>query len=269
MPVAEVGDYRVFFEEHGSGDPVLLVAGITADSAAWGLQTEFLKERYRVVVFDNPGVGRTEGPRGPYTTELFADLAAGLLDALGIDRAHVVGASMGGTIAQQIALRRSELVRSLTLHCTWARADAWITTLFRCWQESARSLNRVEAARGRWLFVFTPGYLDRDGVLDDLEREEREAPFPQTVDGFCDQAAACLSHDTLDRLTAIVAPTLVTVGESDFLTPAHLSRAIAARIPDARLHMWPEMGHAPFYEIPDQFNELQAAFLEEHSQVCA
>lgn len=264
MPVAEVGDYRVFFEEHGSGDPVLLVAGITADGAAWGLQTEFLKERYRVVVFDNPGVGRTEGPRGPYTTGLFADVATGLLDGLGIERAHVVGASMGGTIAQEIALRRPELVRSLTLHCTWARPDAWITTLFRSWQRSARSLDRVEAARARWLFVFTPGYLNRDGVLDDLEREEREAPFPQTVDGFCDQAAACLAHDALDRLGTIVAPTLITVGDSDFLTPGYLSRAIAERIRGARLHVWPKMGHAPFYEIPNEFNELQDAFLVEH-----
>jgi pimeloyl-ACP methyl ester carboxylesterase len=261
VPVAEVDEYRVCYEEHGAGEPLLLVAGITADHTAWELQTEFLKQHYRVVVFDNPGVGQTEGPRGPYSTELFADVAAGLLDGLKIGKAHVVGASMGGTIAQQIALRRPELVRSLSLHCTWAHPDAWIATLFRNWQACARGLDRAEAARGRWLFVFTPGYLDRDGVLEELERELREAPFPQTADGFCDQAAACLGHDVLDRLGEIAAPTLVTVGDSDMLTPAYLSRAIAQRIPGAQLHVWPEMGHAPFYEIPDEFNGRQLAFL--------
>jgi pimeloyl-ACP methyl ester carboxylesterase len=266
VPFAEVTDYRVCYEEQGSGDAVLLVAGITADHAAWELQTDALRQRYRVVAFDNPGVGRTEGPPGPYSTELFADVATGLLDGLGIDRAHVVGASMGGTIAQQISLRRPELVRSLSLHCTWSRPDAWITTLFRSWEESARGLDRLEAARGRWLYVFTPGYLDREGVLDDLEREEREAPFPQTVDGFCDQAAACLAHDAYERLAEIAAPTLVTVGDSDFLTPAYLSRAIAERIPGARLHVWEGMGHAPFYEIPERFNELQLAFLAESEE---
>lgn len=263
MPFASVGDYRVYYEEHGEGEPLLLVAGITADHAGWEPQTELFARRFRTIVFDNPGVGQTEGPRGPYTTELFADVAAGLLQALGIERADVVGASMGGATAQQIALRHQALVRSLVLHCTWGHADAWITTLFRSWQAWARGLDRLDAARGRWLFVFTPEYLDRPGALDDLEREERDAPFPQSAEAFCDQAEACLTHDALGRLGEIAAPTLVTVGDSDFLSPAYHSRAIAERIPDARLHVWPSMGHAPFYELPEEFNQLNLAFLTE------
>ena len=103
MPHAELDGRRVFYEEHGSGDPVLLVNGLGADHTTWALQTESLRESFRVVVFDNPGVGQTEGPRGPYTTALFADVAVALLAHLEIERAHVVGASMGGLIAQQIA----------------------------------------------------------------------------------------------------------------------------------------------------------------------
>ena len=125
MPHAELGERRVFYEEHGSGDPVLLVNGLGADHTAWALQTEYLQESFRVVVFDNPGVGQTEGPRGPYTTALFADVAVSLLGHLEIERAHVVGASMGGLIAQQIAVRHPAAVRSLAIHCPWWEADPY------------------------------------------------------------------------------------------------------------------------------------------------
>src|SRR2546423_307671 len=105
MPLADVGEYRVYHEEHGAGEPVLLINGLGSDHRTWNLQTEYLSRFFRVIVFDNPGVGQTTGPRGPYTTELFGDVASGLLGRLGVARAHVVGASMGGLIAQQVAVR--------------------------------------------------------------------------------------------------------------------------------------------------------------------
>ena len=147
MPFVELGDRRVYLEEHGEGDLLLLVNGLGADHTTWGLQTEYFKEHYRVVVFDNPGVGQTEGPAGPYTTELFADVAADLCEHLGIEQAHVVGASMGGAIAQQIALRHPGLVRSLALHCTWGRADHHLTALMRSWQTSAHVLPLIDLCR--------------------------------------------------------------------------------------------------------------------------
>ena len=103
MPLAELEERRVYYEEHGDGEPVLLINGLGADHTTWGLQTAFFSEHFRVIVFDNPGIGQTEGPRGPYTSALFADVAAGLLRFLGFERAHIVGASMGGLIAQQLA----------------------------------------------------------------------------------------------------------------------------------------------------------------------
>lgn len=264
MPFAEVEGYRVLYEEHGAGDPVLLVNGLAADHTTWGLQTECLSRFHRVVVFDNPGVGQTEGPRGPYTSALFADVAAGLTRALGIERAHVVGASMGGIIAQQIALRHPELVRSLTLHCTWARCDRYLASLFRSWQACARGLDALDLARQLWLWVFTPAWYERPGALEELERQTGEAPYPQSAEAFCDQAEACIEHDCLDRLGEISAPTLIAVGDTDLLTPAYHSFAIKERMPAALLHVWPRMGHAPFWEIPDEFNDLQRAFLAAH-----
>jgi pimeloyl-ACP methyl ester carboxylesterase len=265
MPFAELGDHRVYYEEHGDGDPVLLVNGLGADHTTWSLQTEYFAQFYRVVVLDNPGVGQTEGPGGPYTTELFADVAAGLLDHLGIERAHVVGASMGGAIAQQIGLRHPALVRSLALHCTWGRADNYLKALMRSWQAAARALPPIDHARQLWLWVFTIWwYNDHPERLEELERQTLEAPYPQSPEAFCDQAEACIAHDALDQLGEIAAPTLVTVGDRDLLTPAHHSYQIKERMPDARLRVWKEMGHAPFWEIPDPFNAVNHDFLKEH-----
>jgi pimeloyl-ACP methyl ester carboxylesterase len=263
MPHADVEGFRLYYEEHGAGDPVLLVNGLGADHSTWGLQTDFLKERYRVVVFDNPGIGQTTGPGGPYTSELFADVAAGLLAALGIGRAHVVGASMGGIIAQQLALRRPELVRSLSLHCTWGRPDRYLTALMRSWQTSARALSALDLSRQVWLFVFTVWwYNDHPDRMAELERQVVENPYPQSAEAFCDQAEACVTHDVLDRLGEIAAPAYVSVGDRDLLTPAHHAYAIKERMPHAVLRVWKEMGHAPFWEIPDEFNARQLEFLQ-------
>jgi pimeloyl-ACP methyl ester carboxylesterase len=265
VPVAELGDHRVYYEEHGSGDPVILINGLGADHSAWALQTVFLKDFFRVVVFDNPGVGRTEGRCGPYTTELFADVGAGLLRSLGIDRAHVVGASMGGLIAQQLAVRHPELVRSLVLHCSWWRADRYTQALVRNWQAIARAAGMLVLSRQVWLWVFTPRfYEEQSATFDDLERRLAEDPYTQTVDAFCDQAEACLTHEALEQVAGISAPTLITVGDTDLLTPPSHSRALHERIRGSMLHVWPDMGHAPFWETPDVFNRLNHEFLEAH-----
>jgi pimeloyl-ACP methyl ester carboxylesterase len=264
VPFAEVLGRRVYFEEHGSGDPILLASGLGADHTGWQLQTDLLQQRFRVIVFDNPGVGQTEGPPGPYTSELFADVAAALLRHLGLERAHVVGASMGGIIAQQIALRHPALVRSLVLHCTWGRCDEYLAALFRSWQALARGVERLDLLRQIWLWVFTPRWYGTPGAMAEVERRTVENPYPQSADAFCNQAEACVAHDALGALGAITAPTLITVGDRDLLTPAYHSFLIKERIPGALIHVWPEMGHAPFWEIPDEFSRLNAAFLGAH-----
>jgi len=265
VPRADLGERHVFYEEHGSGDPVLLVNGLCADHTAWALQTEYLQESFRVVVFDNPGVGQTEGPRGPYTTALFADVAVSLLRHLGIERAHVVGASMGGLIAQQIGVRHPASVRSLAIHCPWWEADPYTRALIRSWQAIARAAGMPELARQTWLWVFTPRYYaEHPEAFVELERQVAENPFPQTVDAFCDQAEACVTHVALEEVAAIDVPTLITVGDRDIFTPPAHARALHERIHGSVLHVWPEMGHAPFWEIPDAFNRLNREFLEAH-----
>jgi pimeloyl-ACP methyl ester carboxylesterase len=261
MPFAELGERRVYYEEHGEGDPVLLINGLGADHRGWQFQVDYLERFFRVVVFDNPGVGQTTGPRGPYTTELFGDVAAALLRSLGVQQAHVVGASMEGLIAQQVAVRHPDLVRSLILHCPWWRADPYTSALIRSWQSYARLAGMLELSRQVWLWVFTPRfYEERPDWFATLE-EEAQKPG-QSVEQFCDQADACLAHEALEAVSNVAAPTLITVGDTDILTPPAHSRAIHERIHGSTLHVWPEMGHAPFWEIPSQFNDLNREFLE-------
>lgn len=265
MPFAELEERRVYYEEHGEGDPVLLINGLGADHTAWGLQTEFFRDHFRVIVFDNPGVGQTEGPRGPYTSALFADVAAALLRLLGLERAHVVGASMGGLIAQQVAVRHLELVRSLTLHCSWWRADRYTTALIRSWQSYARMATPLDLARQIWLWVFTPRFFEeRPEAIAELERQVAANPYPQSAEAFSDQAEACIGHEALEAIVSVEAPTLITVGDADILTPPFHSFELKARMPSALLHVWPAMGHAPFWEIPGEFNELTYSFLKAH-----
>jgi pimeloyl-ACP methyl ester carboxylesterase len=264
MPFAEAGDHRVWYEQRGEGEPVLLLAGLGADHTAWAVQEHAFSSRHRVIVFDNPGVGRTEGPRGPYTTALFADVAAGLLRRLGLSRVHVVGASLGGCIAQELALRYPELVRSLALHGTWGRADRYLTALVRSWQASARVLEPLDFARQVWLSVYTVWWWN-DAVAEREQLESRLAddPLRQGPDAFDDQAEACITHDALEQLTEIEAPVLLTVGDRDVLTPPHLTYALKDRLPGARVRVWQKMGHAPFWEIPDEFNRVNLEWMEE------
>jgi pimeloyl-ACP methyl ester carboxylesterase len=265
MPFAEAGPYRVYYEEHGAGDPVLLVNGLGCDTTTWASQIDALAGEYRVLVFDNPGTGQTTGPAGAYSTEGFADVAAGVLDRLGVTGAHVIGLSMGGAIAQQLALRRPELVRTLSLHATWGRADRYMTSVLRSWQAYARAVPRLELARQIWLWVYTVWHFnDRPDAIEELERWVVEHPAPQSAEDFCAQAEACAAHDALDRLGEIRAPTYVSVGDRDRLTPAHHAYAIKERMPGARLRVWQKMGHAPYWEIPEEFNARQLDFLGEH-----
>lgn len=257
MPFADSVGYRVYWESHGSGETILFIGGITVDHTGFGLQVEPLSRRHRVVVFDNPGVGRTTGPDGGLTTALMARVVAGLLEELDAGPAHVVGVSMGGAIAQELALDHAASVRSLLLHCSWGRPDPFLVALFRSWQAIARDTPAIlDRYRAFWPWVFTPGWYADAGAVAAAEEMTAANPFPQSVRGFDDQAEACIGHDALERLSVLAVPTLVAVGEHDLLAPPRHSYALHERIPGSLLHVWRNMAHAPWVEIPAAFNRL-------------
>jgi pimeloyl-ACP methyl ester carboxylesterase len=257
------GELELWVERRGDGPDVLLIAGLGDPAEAWQPQLDGLSDRYRVTAFDNRGVGRTPLPAAPLSTAAMADDAAALLRALDTGPAHVAGFSMGGTIAQELALRHPELVQSLVLVSTYARADALLRTQFLFWRwlpEVAPSARAFYEAFFTW--VYTPR-AHGDGTVDQLVEEALGFPYQQTVEGFQAQVDACLGHDTTGRLGRITAPTLVLAGEYDVIVPPRTSLALAAEIPTARFELMPGEAHQPFQEVPDRFNARVDAFWRE------
>jgi 3-oxoadipate enol-lactonase len=257
MPKVRVGDIEMFYVTAGAGEPLVLIMGLGGDHLSWAFQIAALAERYRVVAFDNRGAGQTDAPDLPYTTRMMAEDTCGLMDALGVDRVRVVGVSMGGMIAQELALRHPERVRALHLGCTLARPDAYLAALSASWRELRVQMGRETALRamGPWLFAAAT-YNERPEFVEMIFQNGLANPHPQSLTGFLRQSEAVATHDTLDRLAGIRCPTLVSVGEEDILLPPRFSQQLAARVPGARLDLVPGGGHVYFWEYPDLFNAL-------------
>ena len=262
-----VGDLGMFYLDVGEGEPVVLIMGYGGDHTAWALQMSALSARHRVIAFDNRGVGRSDCPDCPYTTRMMAADTLGLMDALGVERAHVIGVSMGGMIAQELALAHGERVRSLHLGCTLARPDAYLLALNATWREMRIGLGREPMLRALSLWLFAPvTYAERPELVEALLQNSLANPYPQSLVGFLRQGEAITAHDTLERLSAIRCPTLVSVAEDDILVPPRFSREIAARIPGATLHLVPGAAHGYFLERPDFFNQLSLDFIARNSK---
>src|SRR6266852_4716646 len=266
MPKVQVGDLSMYYVEAGQGDPLVLIMGLGGDHLAWGFQFPAFAERYRVIAFDNRGAGQTDAPDDPYTTRMMAEDTVGLLDALGIERAHVLGVSMGGMIAQEIALGHPDRVRSLQLHCTLGRPDRYLQAQLDVGRIQRRALSREDAMRAGYLWLFAPAtYDERPEFVEMILRNALANPYPMSLTGFERQCDAVQTHDALDRVAAIRCPTLISVADRDILVRPFLSRALAERIPGARFVQIEGAGHGYFWERPDAFNNMCLEFLSHHS----
>ncbi len=268
MPYADVpGGLRIWYEEHGSGEPVLLLMGTGADHTFWGPQVDAYAARHRLVVIDSRGTGRSSRPPDPTTctASAMADDALGVLDHLGIERAHLGGLSLGSAVAQEVALRAPERLLSLSLHGTWGRSDEW----FR------RAIDTLEvpAARGEmhryldWalMWVLSPRFLEEQpqAVADIVRTYIDDNPYPPSAEGVTGHTHADKLHDTLDRLGAIRVRTLVTAGELDWLVPPRYGAEVARRIPGARWHLFrgDYASHCACVEMAEEWNRVTLAFL--------
>jgi pimeloyl-ACP methyl ester carboxylesterase len=268
MPMVRANGIDVYYEESGSGEPLLLIIGFGGDHQAWAFQVPALAERYRVVTFDNRGSGQSGAPDVAYTTRMMADDAVGLLDALGIERAHVLGVSMGGMIAQELALNHPRRVRSVQLHCTLARPDRYMHALIENWRVVRSKVTPEEWMRIVALWLFAPStYVERPEFVETIIQTGIATPHPFTLTGFLRQGDAVRSHDTLDRLGTLTPPALVSVADDDILVPARFARQLAAAVPGATLTTLERAGHCYFWERPDAFNAMCLEFLERHAKV--
>jgi len=257
------GDLDIWTERVGQGPDVLLIGGLGDTVESWQFQLDGLADRYRLTAFDNRGAGRTVLPAGAISAKAMADDAAAVLQALGIGSAHVAGFSMGSAIAQELALRHPELVRSLVLTSTYARPDALWRSQLSFWRwlvEVAPSERAFFEAFFTW--VYTPR-AHADGSVDQIVEEALAFPHPQSVEAFQAQVEVCVAHDTADRLAEIAAPTLVLSGDLDSILPPRFGRAVAAAIPNARFEVMAGEAHQPFQEAPEEWNARVDAFWRE------
>jgi len=265
MPHAVVNRIRIHYEVAGQGDPLLLINGLSAPAANFALQVKALSPHFRVVTFDNRGVGETDLPGEPvYTTAQMADDAAGLLRHLKIERAHVLGTSMGGTIAQELALRHPRLVRSLVLCCTWAEADARFLHTIESWVSLAYRVPIEERFRHvLYPWIFSPAFLARKENVEAAFQRTLAYPHQTKPEAIERQARGLLAWNgtRVKKLASIRVPTLVLVGADDILTPPAFSQALARLIRGARLSVLPG-GHGFFVEHADAFNRAVLRFLK-------
>lgn len=255
-----IGDVELWVEQRGAGPDVLLIAGLGDPYEVWTAQLAGLAARYRVTAFDNRGVGRSPLPARGLTTAGMADDAAAVLRALDIPSAHVAGYSGGSAIAQELALRHPDRVRSLVLSGTWARPDAYFLAMLGFWRWMVAAAPSERAMLEAFLlWIYTPR-AHADGMVARFIDEMIAFPHKQSAEAFQRQLDAFRSHDSLERLPAITAPTLVLAGELDRAAPPHLGRVVAELIPGARFELLPGEAHQPFQEVPERYNAIVDAF---------
>jgi 3-oxoadipate enol-lactonase len=234
---------RIHYEVHGSGDPVLLIMGLGSNAYGWHRTIPWLAERYQAIAFDNRGVGRSDIPAGPYTIAQMAADAEAVLDANGHDTAHVVGASLGGMIAQRFALTYPDRLRSLILICTTPGGANGVTAsrdVMTAMVQGGDDPREVYRRNAWFLYGDDTRTNHADRIEEDLEYRQK---IPTTPAGYLGQLTAAMGHDTWDDLPSIAVPTLVVHGDADLLVPTANGPLLAGRIPDARLVMVPGAGH--------------------------
>lgn len=248
-------------EDIGAGPPLLCIMGLGASLETWVAQREAFAARYRVILFDNRGAGGSECPPPPWTVPDMAADAIGVLDALGIARAHVLGVSMGGMIAQEMAIGWPARVDRMVVAVSFARPDPLRRAflLFRRWAR-LQGADLVQEGVANLPWLVSPRVLNDPDRLEEILGVVGAMPL-MAADAYSHQIDAILEHDTLSRLGAVRSPTLVLAADEDVLTPLTLSREIAAAIPGARLEVLPRGNHAVQIEDPEAFNDAVLRFL--------
>ena len=266
MPQVQVGDISMNYEEQGEGEPLVLMHYTSADNASWAFQYGDYAPRYRCISMDLRGSGLTDKPPGPYSTEQCAEDVVGLMDALGLERAHVAGMSLGAAIGLWIAARHPERVVSLSLHSGWHRTDAYLRAALETWRTIAQARGSVPEGviESVLPWCFTPETYANTEFIDTIEGFIRSRP-EQPLEAFLSQCDAVLAHDASGVLGDIRAPTLLTYGRHDQVTSLRFADPLMSGIKGAELAIFEDCSHAGLHENAAEFNSVTLDFLGRHT----
>jgi len=252
---------KIHYEVHGAGEPVLLIMGLGSNAYGWSRTIPWLSQRYTAIAFDNRGTGRSDVPEGAYSIAQMAADANAVLDATGHPTAHVVGASLGGMIAQRFAVTYPQRVRSLVLVCTTPGGGNAVPPAPEVTNGLVQGGDDPATVyrRNAW-FLYSENTRTKhpERIEEDLETRGR---IPTQPAGYLGQLQAAVGHDVWDELPGIAVPTLVVHGAADILIPAANAELIASRIPGAELRLLPGAGHMLQADAGDAVRDTFLEFL--------
>jgi 3-oxoadipate enol-lactonase len=253
MPKMKINGIDLYYEEYGEGQPLLLISGLGQDHTVWYPILEHLKSSFRVILFDNRGVGQTDSPDAPYSTKVMADDIAGLLKGLNVKSAHIVGHSMGGLVAQQLAINYPETVSKLVLYSTYARIGVRAIKFM----EFTGKFFELGAIDTALKYIITQLYSDKFLSNEVLVNQTLEImmknPHPQTPVGYSRQFEACRLHDTRSQLSLIKIPTLLVAGGRDLFSMQEEVTELQKNISGAQLMLLPCAAHLSHLEMTGDF----------------
>ena len=264
MPHARANGQQLYYEEHGEGDPLLCVMGLASDTLAWLPQVQAFGARHRTVIFDNRDVGRSSRAEGGYEIADMAKDALALADELGLDTFDLLGLSMGGAIAQELALAAPERVRTLTLAVSWAATGAWGRRHGELWKARVKHMTREQRVDELLLLTMSEEWFEDESSVEWLRGVMLEHPNPQEPEAFERQLTASRRHDARDRLGDLSLPVHVIGAERDVLIPVWKSKELAELIPGAKLTVVPKAAHGMNVERREEFNDAVLGFIAEN-----
>ncbi len=276
MPKKQVNNIKLSYHRIGKGSPLVLIAGLGMDHMCWLYQIPDFQKNYTLILPDNRGMGQSSGSDEQYTTKMMADDIARLLSKLDIKKAHVLGSSMGGMIAQELALHHPDLVDKLLLCSTFSKHPEMITYLKQGLNQLGNRKKNDLSDLHADTFTFGPVYdFFLKQVFDETYFKMHESMITNTlkrfiqqdlfVETFLKQLYAIFHHDTLNRLSQITADTLVLTGNNDRLVPTNCSEVLAEKIPNATLSVIDDATHVFHIEQPELFNHIIHLFLQNES----
>lgn len=260
MAIIQSNGISIYFEEMGSptAPPLLLIMGITAPGSVWYDHAKEWSKKFRCIIVDNRGVGKSDKPKGPYTTAMIADDYAGILDHLGLENVRVAGVSMGGAIALELALRHPKKVKSMILMCPWARCDNKTKATFELMINCKDRCTPAQFSHFVQQLIYSKASWDDPKVAKELAQGQEAAAIDenqQPLHGLEAQAYACINHNVLKDLPKITQQTFVIGGEDDQFTPKWMAEEIVEAMPNAELYLYPRAGHIFHFEHIKDFNQ--------------